>query len=828
MKKSILVVVALLLSLLYAHTLFAATDTWTQKRDFGGSARSSAVGFSIGSKGYIGTGAYSTSSSSATYTKDFWEYDPVANTWTQKADFGGGIRESAFGFSIGSKGYVGTGVYSSGGYGYFPRDFWEYDPVVNKWTRKRDFGGAARYTAVGFSIGNKGYVGTGYPVGVGSNFAKDFWEYDPVANTWTQKRDFGGTARNSAIGFSVGTKGYIGMGGNSSEGHCKDFWEYDPLTDAWTQKRDFGGQGGSQAVGFSIGNRGYVGTGLDSSGYTIKEFWEYDPSNDIWTQKRDFGGTVRYDAIGFSIGNKGYVGAGRIGYGSTETAYADFWEYDTSRESLYAIIQNCLVDSSNNYCNPGGIYEPINVTTVFRTPRSTIIDSEVIISPWYDGDWNNEIINSSDNGFNTVNKGTPLPSDKFEVISYVDELSPICGTQNLKSYFFTYTTRNTSAGYAVTIDRWIDYLKAITLDYGRRIDTLTIFSHATSGDVQMSGAFHMTEQTAPLLSRLKTENILAPNATILLFACEAGKGETGQRFVQALANATGAIVYANTQFTGNPDNPTLWERIYDFFTGQSGSNSDWTLDVVKYPNILHAYFTGAGIWKWDGTTWTQVTPNNPQLLVSSGENLYGSFAGGGIWKWDGSTWSQVTPSNPVLMVATSTTLYGSFTGGGIWKWDGSSWTQVTPNNPQLLVASVGNLYGSFAGNGIWMWNGTTWTQVTPNNPLQMVASGSNLYGSYAGGGVWKWDGSTWSQVTPNNPVSMVTSGSNLYGSFAGSGIWKWDGSTWSQVTPNNPVSMVTSGSNLYGSFVGGGIWKWDGSTWTQVTPNNPVSMVLGY
>jgi hypothetical protein len=22
--------------------------------------------------------------------KDFWEFDPVANTWTQKADFGGG------------------------------------------------------------------------------------------------------------------------------------------------------------------------------------------------------------------------------------------------------------------------------------------------------------------------------------------------------------------------------------------------------------------------------------------------------------------------------------------------------------------------------------------------------------------------------------------------------------------------------------------------------------------------------------------------------------------------------------------------------------------
>jgi hypothetical protein len=44
---------------------------------------------------------------------------------------------------------------------------------------------------VGFSIGNKGYLGTGldhdYP-----SYKKDFWEYDPVANAWTQKADFGG------------------------------------------------------------------------------------------------------------------------------------------------------------------------------------------------------------------------------------------------------------------------------------------------------------------------------------------------------------------------------------------------------------------------------------------------------------------------------------------------------------------------------------------------------------------------------------------------------------------------------------------------------------
>src|SRR5438045_7987523 len=91
------------------------------------------------------------------YKKDFWEYDPATDTWTQKADFGGVARNRATGFSINGKGYIGTGWDGS-----FRKDFWEYDPATNTWTLKADFGGTARYSAPGFSIGNKGYVGTGW------------------------------------------------------------------------------------------------------------------------------------------------------------------------------------------------------------------------------------------------------------------------------------------------------------------------------------------------------------------------------------------------------------------------------------------------------------------------------------------------------------------------------------------------------------------------------------------------------------------------------------------------------------------------------------------
>ena len=191
----------------------------------------------------------------------------------------------------------------------------------NVWAPKAPFGGGARYSAVGFSIGSKGYVGTGSDGS--SSYKKDFWEYDPATNAWTQKADFGGTARFGATGFSIGSKGYIGTGFDAF-GRKKDFWEYDPASNTWVQKADFGGPARQSAVGFSIGGYGYITTGYEGNNY-YNDCWVYAPSSNTWTQKADFGGVARLAAAAFSIGGKGYVGTGLNSGGTTQK---DFWEYD--------------------------------------------------------------------------------------------------------------------------------------------------------------------------------------------------------------------------------------------------------------------------------------------------------------------------------------------------------------------------------------------------------------------------------------------------------------------------------------------------------------------
>ena len=308
----------------------SAQGSWSQKANFAGTARREAVGFSIGSKGYIGTG---TPDGGITKTKDFWEWNQAVNVWTQKADFAGTARTEAVGFSIGNKGYVGTG-----NAGANTNDFWEYDPGSNAWGKKADFPGAARSQAVGFNIGNKGYLGTG---NVGAN-TTDFWEYDPATNVWSQKADFGGGARREAIGFSIGSKGYIGTG-DAGVGK-NDFWEYDPSINSWTQKANFAGGVRISAVGFSINTKGYIGTGYD--GALRNDFWEYDASTNIWNQKVNFSGTARNQAVGLSVGTKGYIGTGNDG-----AVKQDFWEFNpagTTTTLNVAVSGNATICSGSS------------------------------------------------------------------------------------------------------------------------------------------------------------------------------------------------------------------------------------------------------------------------------------------------------------------------------------------------------------------------------------------------------------------------------------------------------------------------------------------------
>src|ERR1051325_5278943 len=94
-------------------------------------------------------------------------------------------------------------------------------------------------------------------------------------NSWNQKTNLSGMTRTAATSFTIGSKGYVGLGRNGTSTFPNDFWEYDPVTDSWTQIANYPGQGGYANSSGVIGTKAYVGLGGNSSG-TYSDWWEYD------------------------------------------------------------------------------------------------------------------------------------------------------------------------------------------------------------------------------------------------------------------------------------------------------------------------------------------------------------------------------------------------------------------------------------------------------------------------------------------------------------------------------------------------------------------------
>jgi N-acetylneuraminic acid mutarotase len=252
--------------------------------------------------------------------------------WVQKANFGGAARHRCTGFAIDNKGYIGGGHINSGTVETF-KDYWEYDPSTDCWTQIADFGGGYRYHSTAFSIGNYGYVGLGE--NDLSEYKNDFWKYIPLINTWVQIADFPGIPRRGACSFVIDDLGYVGTG-QTETGYETDFYKYDPVTNSWTTIAPFLGEARSSAVAFSNNGKGYVGTG-HIFGDDQNDFYEYDPNTNSWTQKSSVGTIPRQDATGFVLNGEGYIGTGNDNEGTQN--FDDFWKYNFETDTWTEAVE---------------------------------------------------------------------------------------------------------------------------------------------------------------------------------------------------------------------------------------------------------------------------------------------------------------------------------------------------------------------------------------------------------------------------------------------------------------------------------------------------------
>jgi N-acetylneuraminic acid mutarotase len=289
--------------------------------------------------------------------------NPQNGIWVARASFSGLTVGAAASFVVNNNAYIGTGMNPTAPtqkltamYKYtadtIKNEPYGYDSAYGSWTQVQSFPGQPRSSAVGFNIGNTGYLGSGL-ANDGTTALADFYAYNPTTNTWSTIASMhNGTSsapRYDAVAFSFDTTAYV-LTGRTDSNYFGDVWRYSPVTNDWIQLSNYPGSPRSGAVSLVYKGQGYLVTGFTpgaqwSKGNLSYDFWRFTPGTDssttAWTRLNDIYTTgagsfdaaytdiIRSNASSFMIlgqpdGDKGYVTVGTNG----GTDITSTWEYD--------------------------------------------------------------------------------------------------------------------------------------------------------------------------------------------------------------------------------------------------------------------------------------------------------------------------------------------------------------------------------------------------------------------------------------------------------------------------------------------------------------------
>ena len=242
-----------------------------------------------------------------------------SQNWVQVNSLPNSFNEThhSFAFSFDDTGYIVSGNSNSGE----RDDFYQYDPVNDSWTELTPFPGAPRGFAIGDTWNGKAYFGFGYD---GTSLLNDLWEFDPSNMSWTELAPCPCVARTHPAMIAHNGKVFVGLGNTSPE-NLNDWWEYDITLNTWSQKDDLPSQSRHHPYQFGIND--YVYTGFGHGNDIYNDWFRYDITAETWTQVATLPAEGRVAGTQFSYNGLGYVLSGDgDNHDSMETG--EFWAYD--------------------------------------------------------------------------------------------------------------------------------------------------------------------------------------------------------------------------------------------------------------------------------------------------------------------------------------------------------------------------------------------------------------------------------------------------------------------------------------------------------------------
>jgi N-acetylneuraminic acid mutarotase len=222
---------------------------------------------------------------------EFYKYDVAGNTWTAKESIpviGRSARKKTV-----KKGAamtaIGGKVYATKGNNTL--DFWEYDPGADRWTQKADVPEGEKRVKEGADLEGLTDHDTDYVHLLKGSGTEEFYRYNTTNNTWQVLPDApdgesGKPYKNgSCLAYNVHKDLIYALKASYNE-----FYRYVLDSNYWRPLKDLpriGRSGKKKKVKDGAGLAYLGGKLLAQKGCNTREFWCYDPETDTWTQKED-------------------------------------------------------------------------------------------------------------------------------------------------------------------------------------------------------------------------------------------------------------------------------------------------------------------------------------------------------------------------------------------------------------------------------------------------------------------------------------------------------------------------------------------------------------
>jgi hypothetical protein len=271
-------------------------------------------------------------------------------------------------------------------------------------------------------------------------------------------------------------------------------------------------------------------------------------------------------------------------------------------------------------------------------------------------------------------------------------------------------------------------------------------------------------------------------------------------------------------------------------------------------------FGATGAWLWDNGAWSQLTPANPECLLTAQveggqpDRITADLGALGVWQWGGGVWTQLSGLNADSLAVFeldadgNSEVLGDFGAAGLWYWSGYDWNQISGVDADYMTGTDFAAYrasGDFGAAGLWLW-GDGWLQLSGVNADYMTVAdfsddgiSESLVCDFGATGLWKWTmtawppynplTATWTQLSGVNADYVVignpdpTPGEEIIGDFGPTGLWLWTSGLWSILSGANPEYFVwidIDGNwidELAVDFGAMGLWFWDAGAWTQIS-----------